>query len=173
MSNLYEFKNLINENLHENVFQNDPTLLDSNVYINKDFSGTLQQLFIIRNWAELLEKISEEELWAFIKLHEYRQTKIVFDGSSGDIIADESAQELYKKYYYNSIWLKNRNHTTNNTTTTTNLGIDSYFIKYTIVIIVFLSFIVYCIFFVWQRERIASNNLLDILELSTKAQQIK
>ena len=170
MSNLYEFKDLINEKLHENVFQNDPTLLDANVYVNRDFSGTLQQLFIIRHWNELSKKISEEELWSLLKLHEYRLSKIVFDSNTGNIIADENAQELYKKFYYNAIWLDNINATTANTT---NLGIDSYLNKYTIVIIVFLLLLLYFIFFVSHRGNISSNNLLDILEISTREQQIK
>lgn len=165
MSNLYEFKALINENLHETVFQNDPALLDSNVYVNRDFSGTLQQLFIIKNWDNLAKRIPEEELWAFLKLHEYRQSKIVFEGASGNIIADESAQDLYKKYYYNSIWLTN----------TSTTSIDNYFSKYTTIIIAFfLLLILYCIFFVWHRQGTEYNsNLLDILEISTRAQQIQ
>lgn len=99
MSNLYEYKELIDKQLHSRIFLNDPLLLDSNIYINRDFSGTIQQLFIVSNWETLRKKITDDELWAMLKLHEYRSSKIVFDSSTGSLIADVSAQALYKKYY--------------------------------------------------------------------------
>ncbi|WBR61481.1 FeoB-associated Cys-rich membrane protein [Drosophila suzukii associated hytrosavirus 1] len=108
MSNLFEYKDLLNESLHSRVFFNDPKLLDSNVYVDPEFGGTLHQAFILRNWAELKKKIPEDELWTRLKAYEHRQAKIIFD-PIGHLIADANSQELYKKYYYNSLWADSEN----------------------------------------------------------------
>lgn len=107
MSNLVAYKDLIDSSLHSEIFQSDRELKDPNIYINRSFSGTLQQLFLLRNWNQLRNVIPEEQLWLILKKYEYKLVQLVFDSANGKLIADSDAQDLYKKYYYNSFWIGN------------------------------------------------------------------
>lgn len=169
MSNLYEYAALISDKLHGRIFLNDPQWLDNNVYINRDFTGTLQQLYILRNWEELKKNINEDALWIQLRLHEFRAGKLVFDGNTGQLIADSSAQALYRRYYYNSIWLPNDE----NSRGAGGIGIfdiRKYLNIFALVFLVILCALIYFILYLLDRQRQVFN-LLDILETSTKAQQ--
>lgn len=158
MSNLFEYKNVIEEKLHEKVFINDPKFLDANIYINKDFSSTIQQLFILRNWNTLSKQITQDELWSYLKLHEYRTSKLVFNSVSGNLIADAASQDLYKQYYYNSLWLTDG---------------SRYLNTCTLIFIIVLLALFYYITGVWHKQTASTNNLLELLEISTRAQQLR
>lgn len=158
MSNLVDYKQLIDEKLHAKIFIGDPKLLDTNIYINRDFSSTLQQLFIVKHWKVLREKINEDELWALLKLSEHRPAKLVFDGVTGELIADKSSQELFKKYYKNSLWLDDDKRYA--------LSIRN------LIFVCVLFFLLYYIFTVLEQQTNRTNNLLNILEYSTYSQQI-
>lgn len=172
MSNLYEYKALTEPSLHSRIFLNDPRLLDSNVYMNRDFSATLQQLFLVRNWKLLTQTISQEELWAMLKLHEYRGSTLVFDSNSGNLIADKNSQQLYKKFYFNSIWLPAKHNDDGGT------NISKFFSINSALFCIVLLVVFYCLCVTWLRQRrrrqqslFIGNSLLDALEQSTKAQQ--
>lgn len=164
MSNLSEYKSVVDEKLHGRVFINDPSLVDTNIYVNRIFSGTLQQLFIVRNWSTLSTVISPDELWTYLKLHEYRNSQVVFDGTTGNVVADAKAQELYKKYYYNSVISPSARQ---------SFDIRRYFNTYTLLCIVVLLVLFFYITTLWQQQVDTLNvdNLLQMLETSTRAQQ--
>lgn len=169
MSNLYEYKSIINPTLHKRIFITDPKLANANIYINRDFSSVLQQLIIVRNWTTLSQRISTDELWNILKLHEFRSGKLVFDSRTGELIADTRAQAVFKKFYYNSLWFA-QDHTGVNTRHFLNLG--------TLVFLLILVFVFYYITSVWQQQSQATGNntfntytLLTKLETSTRAQQ--
>lgn len=170
MANLHDYKSAVEDRLLERIFENDPTLVDSNIYVNRSFGGTLQQLVMVRNWDTLSKSISQEELWALLKLQEYRLSKLVFDGQSGHLIADASAQELYKKYYYNSLWIDNDNNNTFDIR-------QSLFNPYTILCIVLFLIIVFYIINTWNLQQEGNDpfggvdNLLNLLETTTQLQQ--
>lgn len=153
MSVLSEFKDVVDETLHSQVFLNDPRLLDSNIYVNRDFSSTLHQLYLLKNWTKLRKVIDEDELWALLKIHEFRSSKLVFDGSNGALIADSTSQELYKKYYYNALWLSNP-----------HINFQSLLVAVVILVIF------YYILNLWQQQ--TNNDLLQILETATRIQQL-
>lgn len=160
MSNLVEYKNVIDDKLHDTIFISDPKFLDTNIYINTDFSSTIQQLYILRNWDTLSKKITEDELWAYLRLHEYRTSKLVFNSVSGNLIADAASQDLYKKYYYNALWLTD---------------CSQYLNIFTLMFIIILLTLFYYITNLWQKQitSAAANNLLELLEISTRAQQLQ
>lgn len=168
MSNLYEYKKIIDNKLHEKIFQTDNKLRDSNIYVNRDFSGTIQQLFIVGNWDVLNKYISSDELWAILKLYEYRPAKLVFDGVSGNLIADTSSQELYKKYYYNSLWLYDEN---KNKEQDKNFDIRKFFNVYSYLVFIFLLIVLYFVVDFFDKRQRKPNNLLKLLQISTEAQQ--
>lgn len=160
MSNLHEYKALVDPSLHGRVFFNDPKLMDANVYVNRIYSGTLQQLYIIRNWDTLSKQITPDELWTYLRLHEFRPSKLVFDSTTGHLIADADSQKLYQQYYYNALWSGQRQRDYIN------------FKGFTLLVILLLA--IYYILYIWQQQekdlRTAAN-LLNLLEESTKAQQ--
>lgn len=169
MSNIYEYKSIIDPSLHKRIFITDPKLYDANIYINRDFSSTIQQLIILGNWKTLNKRIDSDELWNILKLYEFRAGKLVFDGHTGDLIADKRAQSLYKKYYYNSLWFT-EDRTGIQTRNFLNLG--------TLIFVLILLFIFFYVTSVWEQQRQASGsaklntfNLLNRLENSTRAQQ--
>lgn len=167
MSNLYEYKKIIDNKLHAKIFQTDNKLLDSNIYVNRDFSGAIQQLFIIGNWETLTKYISSDELWAILKLYEYRPAKLVFDGVSGNLIADSSSQELYRKYYYNSLWLYENEDKEQDR----NIDIRKFLNVYSFLIFLFLFIVLYFVVDFFDKKQRKPNNLLKLLQISTEAQQ--
>lgn len=177
MSNLAEYLSLVDEKLHKSVFFTDPQLMDYNVYVDRDFVGTLQQLYIVKNWSVLRNKIGDDELWLLLKLYEYRTSnKLVFDGSTGTLIADNNAQELYKKYYYNSLWLLDNNDKTQSGgggvgPNADTLDTRNFLNIRTLIVVVILLVLFYYIVSVWRGQVNTTNNLLDILEESTRAAQ--
>lgn len=163
MSNLCDYKAVIDPRLYERIFMNDPKLLDSNVYTNRDFSGMLQQLLIVRNWEVLREHISEDELWVMVKLHEYRPSKLVFDGVTGTLIADSASQQLSKRYYYNALWSDKEN-----------------FFKTVSPIKALLCILVLIVLFYYlvvrnhlQAAQSFNSHILDILGETTRSQQMQ
>lgn len=171
MSNLAEYADVVDTSLHSRVFLNDPKLMDGNVYVNRDFSSILQQLYIVKNWKRLSQRITPDELWAYLKLHEYRPSKLVFDGETGDLIADTSSQDLYKRFYYNSLWLIDDDDDNNNTN---KPDARNYLNISTLIIIVVFLVILFFITNTWQQEANGgTNNILQFLKASTVAQQWK
>lgn len=165
MSNLFQYRDIVDEDLHSRVFINDAHHIDTKVYVNSDFSGTLQQLFIIRNWETLSEIISPDELWAILKIYEYRPANIIFDGTTGNLIGDSNSRELYQKFYYNSLWLSSDQYISST---------SFYFISF--VLIVILIYILYTIVILnrekqVKRRRLKPISLLDLLEQTTQSQQ--
>lgn len=164
MSNIHDFASIVDLKLHDRIFLNDPKLMDSNVYMNRKYSGTLQQLYIIKNWDSLVQRITPEELWAFLKIHEYRSSKLVFDSNTGDLIADRRSQDLYKRYYNNSLWSDEHDRGD-------AINIKSFLNFQTLFIIIIFLFILFYISNIWEEQNNAANNILDILQASTIAQQ--
>lgn len=160
MSNLVEFKKLIDPKLYTSVFVSDPKISDSNVYVNRAFSSALHQLFILRNWHTLNTKITSEELWLLLKLHEYRPSKLVFDSVTGNLIAESRSQELYKTFYYNSLWSRD---------TETRQHFSVGILLFVIIFLVIFYYIVSVV----QGQVSSLHNFLDILDLSTREQQWK
>lgn len=104
MSNLYQYREIIDDRLQDRVFLTNRKLVVSDVYINKEFSGTVQQLFILKNWNELKKQISEDELWLRLKSYEYRQSDIVFNAENGILKERSDNTDLNTIYYYNLFW---------------------------------------------------------------------
>lgn len=160
MSNLHEYKSVVDEKLHSRIFLKN--LTDLNISINRPFSSTIQQLFIVRNWETLSKTISQEELWAYLKIYEYRLSDIVFDEKTGNLIADENAKDLYKNYYYNSLILS-------------SFDFSKRFNIYNILCVIVLFFIFVYITSIWRRKHkinaLNVSGLLNLLETSTRAQQ--
>lgn len=167
MSNLHEYKQVVDSKLYDKIFLNDRKLSDSNLYVSNDFSGTIQQLFILRNWEELNKKISQDELWVMLKLYDHRPAKLIFNTINGKLVADSRAQELYKKFYYNSMWLYKPE----------DKDIRNYFNISTLVLVIVLLVILYFVTgFIETAIQKVNYNLLDplkLLEISTRYQQWK
>lgn len=162
MLNINDFADIIAPRLHNRIFLNDPKLLDSNVYMNRKYSSTLQQLYILKNWEILNKRITHDKLWAFLKLYEYRSSKLVFDGVTGNLIGDKSSQDLYKQYYYNTLWIDNHND---------EINVKSFLNVETIVIITILLCVLYYISNRWEKQNKTALNILNVLQDSTVAQQ--
>lgn len=145
MSNIDTYKEFIEESLHSRIFQNDPRL-DRNIYVDSRFGGTLQQLAIVRNWSSLREKFSSDELWAFLKLNEYRPSKLVFDESGNTNL------ELYQQYYRRSLWLSSG---------------SRIFVLGLIIVFLALLFVFWLLGNTSERPL----NLLELIEKTTIAQQ--
>lgn len=165
MSNLSEYKEIIDPILHKRIFINDPTLNKSHIYINRKFSATIQQLFLLRHWQRLNKKISSDELWLLLRAHEYRSSKLLFDGNTGIILADSVSQKLFKTYYYNSFWFDE----------TDNVLNYKKLLNFSTVLLVIVCLIIfYYILSIFQQNHTSSEeklNILNILETSTRAQQ--
>lgn len=169
MSNISDYKSLIDERLHERIF-----LLDNanRIYINPDFSGTIQQLFILKNWNILNKRISENELWLLLKLYEYRTANLYFDSNTGNLIGDTKSQDLYKKFYSNSLWLKDNNNNNNDGDKSEKRRQFSQL--EILIIIIVITYILYLFFFKIskiQYKAFIPQNILDLLEISTREQE--
>lgn len=103
MTSLKDYKNIVSQEVQKEVFRRR----SRDVMVSDEFAGVLQQFYILQNWRKLREKIHPEELWAMLKLFEYRSAKLIFDIETGNLLGESSTQEIYKKYYYNSLWLLN------------------------------------------------------------------
>lgn len=164
MSHITDYKKLLDEKLHSRIFITDPTLKNSTIFIQPSFSGTLQQLFIVRNWDTLKKTISTEELWAFLKSYEFRQSKLVFDSITGNLIGDKKSEEIYKKYYYNSLWLVDGG----------NIDIKNYFNIKTLLCIIILMIIFFYIINNLKYQQVnfmGVDGILSLLESTTRAQK--
>lgn len=173
MTNLADYKEIIDQKIHNRVFLVENFPKNSNILLNPDFSGTIQQLYILRNWAKLSEIISEGDLWSILKLYEFKPTKLSFNNTDGKLIPDENFNDnlnLYKKYYFNSYWLNK------NLTTEKNNNIFQHFNLYVLLfliifVILFLFLVIRNHFLETDNSEIQAINLLELLELSTIGQQ--
>ena len=153
--NLSDYQRLVDESLHARIFNNDPRL--DTIYVNSRFSGTLQQLAILKNWSNLTTRFSADELWIFLKYHEYRPSKLVFD-RQGASASESDANDLYRQFYQRSLWFSDRYYS---------------LVVFAIVGIVFvLLILLYATFVAPASERTYRRlNLLELLEATTRAQQ--
>lgn len=150
MTSIVDFKNIIDEELHATIFLIDPTNENSNIYINKEYSTTLQQLIILANWEDLKQTIPESQLWIYLKAYEFRNTQFAFDGQSGARLENiRTSDNIYKHYYRNSLWLYE-----------TSLFTTLLFVLATIVIL-------YLVFFFNGKDYKKNINLLNLLKAST------
>lgn len=154
--NLSDYQRLVDESLHARIFNNDPRL--DAIYVNSRFSGTLQQLAILKNWSNLTTRFSPDELWSFLKYYEYRPSKLVFDRQGGAAASDSEANDLYRQFYQRSLWFSDRYYS---------------LVIFAIVGIVFvLLILLYATFVAPPSERTYRRlNLLELLEATTRAQQ--
>ena len=135
MTEVEEYKRLVvGEALRRKIFIEDPSF--NNIFVNRDFSGTLRQLYILKNWKELTKYIDSGSLWLLFKANEFRLNKLTFGKHYGNQTSGLNDFYLYNLYQKNQLFANTYN-------SSTYAGFSLSFLLITIVVFIIVLFVSY------------------------------